>query len=155
MPTVRDILVKKGSFVASVGRDATVLDAAREMNARRIGSVVVTEGDRVVGIFTERDILTKVVAQQLDPQTTKVGEVMSTPVACCRPETELEECRSVMTEKRIRHLPVVEEGRLVGIITSGDILAQQAAEQARTIQYYEQYIYGPYPLTHEATSAKR
>jgi len=73
MSTVQQVLEKKGTFVASIGRDDTVLDAAREMNDRRIGAVVVTEGDKVVGIFTERDVLTKVLAQQLDPSTTAVG----------------------------------------------------------------------------------
>jgi len=154
MSTVQQVLEKKGTFVASIGRDDTVLDAAREMNDRRIGAVVVTEGDKVVGIFTERDVLTKVLAQQLDPSTTAVGEIMTTPVACCRPQTDLEECRTVITEKRIRHLPVVDEGRLGGIITSGDILARQAVEQAKSIEYYEQYIYGPYPTTSDATTSK-
>jgi len=145
---VKEILAKKGPFVASVGRDKTVLDAAREMNARRIGALVVTDGDSVVGIITERDIMTKVVAVQRDPGQSRVGEVMTSPVACCRPDTTLAECREVMTTRRIRHLPVVEQGRLVGIITSGDILARTVYEQQekiddleRSIEYLHRYIY--------------
>lgn len=144
MATVKDILDKKGGFVASISSGHTVVQASKEMNARRIGALVVTEGEKVIGIFTERDILTKVVAAQRDPESTKVSEVMTSPVACCRLHTSVAECRTVMTDKRVRHLPVVEEDRLVGIITSGDILAREAAEQRETIEYYHQYIYGPY-----------
>ncbi len=142
MATVRDILAKKGGFVAAVARDHSVLDAAKEMNARRVGSLVVIEGDSVVGIFTERDVLSRVVAARRDPETTSVGQVMTAPVAVCHPETTLEECRGVMTNRRIRHLPVVADGRLVGIITSGDILAQEIAAQQTTIEYMHEYLYG-------------
>jgi CBS domain-containing protein len=141
MATVRDILAKKGGYVAAVGRDHSVLDAAKEMNVRRVGSLVVIEGESVVGIFTERDILTRVVAVRRDPETTSVGEVMTAPVAVCHPETTVEECRGVMTNRRIRHLPVVADGRLVGIITSGDILAQEIAAQQTTIEYMHEYLY--------------
>jgi len=142
MATVRDILAKKGGFVAAVARDHSVLDAAKEMNARRVGSLVVIEGDSVVGIFTERDVLSRVVAARRDPETTSVGQVMTAPVAVCHPETTLEECRGVMTNRRIRHLPVVADGRLVGIIPSGDILAQEIAAQQTTIEYMHEYLYG-------------
>jgi len=148
---VKDILAKKGSFVASVKRNQTVLEAAREMNARRIGALVVTDADNVVGIFTERDVMTRVVALQLDPAATRIEQVMTCPVACCRPETTLDECREVMTTKRIRHLPVVDNGKLVGIITSGDVMAKAVDEQRekidrleRSIDYLHEYIYGSY-----------
>lgn len=142
MVAVKDILAKKGSFVAAVREDHSVLDAAREMNARRVGSVVVLEGENVIGIFTERDILTRIVAVQRDPEKTQVGQVMTTPVAVCHPGTTVDECRGVMTSKRIRHLPVVEGNRLVGIITSGDIMAQEIAAQQTTIEYMHEYLYG-------------
>ncbi len=142
MATVRDILAKKGSFVAAVSENDSVLQAAMEMNARRVGSLVVLDADKVVGIFTERDIMTRIVAVQRDPETTPVGEVMTTPVAVCHPDTALEECRGVMTNKRIRHLPVVEHNRLVGIVTSGDIMAQEIAAQQTTIEYLHDYLYG-------------
>ncbi len=148
---VKDIVAKKGPYVASIGREHTVLEAAREMNARRIGALVVTDGDNVVGIITERDVLTRVVALQMDPVKTKVEQVMTCPVACCRPETAISEVRQVMTDKRIRHIPVVEEGKLVGIVTIGDVLAKEAAEQKEkidglheTIDYLHEYMYGSY-----------
>lgn len=148
---VKEILAKKGSFVASIEKGRSVLDAAREMNALRIGGIVVTEGDNVIGIFTERDIMTRVVALQLDPAATKVEQVMTCPVACCRPDSTLAECRGVMTAKRIRHMPVVDEGKLVGILTSGDILAKEVADQqeaikdlSKTIDYLHEYMYGLY-----------
>lgn len=144
MATVKDVLDKKGSSVASISKSDMVLDAAKKMNETKIGSLVVTEGDHVVGIFTERDILIRVVASGRDPKETPIGEVMSSPVACCRRDTTLDECRAVMTEKHIRHLPVVEEKRLLGIITSGDILARKVDVHEETIRYLNEYIYGPY-----------
>ena len=141
MATVKDILDKKNSSVASISKSNVVLDAAKKMNDSRIGSLVVTEGDNVVGIFTERDILTRIVAAGRNPGNTPVGEVMSAPVACCRRDTTLEECRAVMTQKRIRHLPVVEEKKLLGIITSGDILARKVDAHEETIRYLNEYIY--------------
>ena len=142
MKKVRDILGKKGTEVASLGEDLSALDAARAMNMRRIGSLVVVKGERVVGIVTERDILTRIVAESREPGATRVAEVMTSPVACCKLETSLEECRTVMTELRIRHLPVVEDDKLLGIVTSGDVLAFEATEQQSTIEYLYNYLYG-------------
>jgi CBS domain-containing protein len=142
MPTAQTILDRKGTDVATVGREATVLEAASLMNDRRIGAVVVTSGEHVVGIFTERDILTRVVAQRKASDRTQVGDVMTSPMACCHRETNLHECRAIMTSKRIRHLPVVEEGKLYGLISSGDILASEVAAQQTTIEYLHQYLYG-------------
>jgi CBS domain-containing protein len=145
MPKVSDLLKQKGSEVASVYESDSVLKAAHLMNDHKIGSVVVTEGEKVVGIFTERDILVRVVAAELDPSTTKVGDVMTRPVAACCPHTDLEECKGVISSKRIRHLPVVDDGRLVGIVTSGDLLAAEAKDQADTIEYLYDYLYGKQP----------
>jgi CBS domain-containing protein len=142
MQTAQNILDRKGVDVATVAREMSVLDAAVIMNERRIGSVVVTSGAKVVGIFTERDILCRVVADRKDPATTKVGEVMTSPMACCRRNTALEECRSVMTQKRIRHLPVVEEGRLYGMLSSGDLLSLDVAVKQITIEYLHEYLHG-------------
>jgi CBS domain-containing protein len=142
MATAQVILDKKGTDVATVDRDGTALDAAKIMNERRIGAVVVTAGDRVVGIFTERDILNRVVATGQVAAETCVGDVMTTPTACCHRDTPLEECKSVMTERRIRHLPVVEDGKLYGLISSGDILAHEQADRQATIEYLHEYLYG-------------
>ena len=140
MPAAQVILDKKGTDVATIGREATVLDAAKLMNERRIGALVVTEGERVVGIFTERDILNRVVAAGCEPQSTRVGEVMTSPMACCRRDTRLVECKAVMTMNRIRHLPVVEKGKLFGMNSAGDILASECDDRQATIEYLHEEI---------------
>jgi CBS domain-containing protein len=143
MPCVSDILKTKGTYVASISRDKTVLEAAQQMNARRIGSLVIVDGDRVIGMFTERDILTRVVAAQRDPVHTTVAELMTTPVVSCCLETPIAECKQVMSSRRIRHLPVVENGNLVGIVTAGDITARELLDSRGTIEYLSEYIQGP------------
>jgi CBS domain-containing protein len=127
--------------VAIIGEEATVMEAAKIMSDRHIGSLVVGRPEKVVGIFTERDVLNRVVARHLNPLETRVKDVMTKPVACCQPTTKLAECRGVITEKRIRHLPVVKDNRLLGMISSGDILALENAEQQRTIEYLHEYLY--------------
>ena len=142
MITVRDILDRKGSNVVSVAPETTALEAARLMNEHRIGALLVLEEDKLVGIVTERDILRRVVATAGDPAKVIVKEILSTPVACCRPDTPLEECRKVITERRIRHLPVVDRGQLRGIITIGDLMAYEISEHETTIKYLNEYIFG-------------
>jgi CBS domain-containing protein len=142
MSNVTAILSKKGSFVATAPEDVTVLAATQLMQERRIGSVIVTRGERIVGIFTERDIVNRVVAAGRDPRTTAVRDVMTTPVACCHPDTELEECVALMTDKRLRHLPVVKDGQLCGVVSSGDILALQVREHKQTIEFLQEYMHG-------------
>ena len=141
MPTAQDILAKRSRAVLIIGEEATVMEAAKIMSEQHIGSLVVGRGEKVVGIFTERDVLNRVVARHLDPMTTIIKDVMTAPVACCCPTTKLAECRSVMTAKRIRHLPVVDENRLLGMISSGDILALEFGEQQQTIEYLHEYLY--------------
>ena len=141
MPTAQDILAKRQRDVLTIGEDATVMEAAKIMSDQRIGSLVVRRQEKIVGIFTERDVLNRVVARHLDPMATIIKDVMTTPVACCQPTTKLAECRSVMTAKRIRHLPVVKENKLLGMISSGDILALEFGEQQQTIEYLHEYLY--------------
>src|SRR5262245_13703381 len=120
MATVRDILTIKGSKVLSTGPDATVLDAAMLMNEHKVGSLVVMSGGQLIGIISERDILQRVVVPRRDPGTTPVLDVMTTEVICCQPHTTLEEARGVLKNRRIRHLPVVDEAkRLCGLISIG------------------------------------
>jgi CBS domain-containing protein len=142
MFTVRDILERKGTQVDMAAPTATALEAARLMNEHRIGSLLVMEETKLIGIVTERDILRRVVAAGLDPASVQVRDILSSPVACCRPDTSLEECRQVITEKRIRHLPVVDHGRLCGLVTSGDLLAYQLTEHESTIKYLNEYMFG-------------
>ena len=142
MSTVQSVLAKKGGQVVTIGVADTALMAATLMNERAIGGLVVLDGGHVVGMFTERDILRRVVAMRRDPATTPVREVMTSPVAYCRRETTLDECRAVMTEKRIRHLPVVDEKGVCGIVTIGDLMARDVTDQQATIQYLNEYIFG-------------
>ncbi len=143
MAKVSDLLARKGSHVFTVGPEASVLQAALLMNEHRIGALVVVETGRVVGIFTERDVLQRVVAGQRDPSSTRVSEVMTTEVACCSPDTSLEEARGAMKNRRIRHLPVVDsELALRGLISIGDLNAQATAEQEHTIHLLQEYLHG-------------
>lgn len=143
MPMVRDILARKGSHVWSLGADVTVLQAAQFMTEHHIGAVVIRDGERIVGMFSERDILQRVVAEAREPASTLVGDVMTIEVACCTAETSLEEARGAMKNRRIRHLPVVDgHDRLLGLISIGDLNAFQVAEQEQTIFLLNEYLYG-------------
>jgi CBS domain-containing protein len=142
MSTVQDLLRHKGRTVYTVAPTDSVLVAADLMNQHSVGGLVVVDGQgQVVGMFTERDILRRVLARRRDPDATLVAEVMTTGVLACRPETTLEECASVMTTKRIRHLPVRDDLGLVGIVTIGDLLAAQVDEQLATIQYLTSFVF--------------
>jgi CBS domain-containing protein len=142
VPLVRDVLAKKGGDVASVSPSATVRDAATLMQERHIGAVMVVEGGEILGIFTERDVLYRVVAGRKDPDKTLVKDVMTAKVAFCTRDTLLEGCRAIMTRHKLRHLPVVEDGRLVGMISSGDILARELQDHEETIRYLHEYMHG-------------
>jgi CBS domain-containing protein len=140
---VQDILAQKGGEVFSTDASAPVLQAAQIMGRRHIGSLVVMDAGQVTGIFTERDVLYRVVAAGLDPGQTSVGQVMSHEVICCRPDTSLDEVHTIFKNRRIRHLPVVDDaGSLVGLISIGDLNAYHAVAQEITIHYLHEYIYG-------------
>lgn len=141
MAIVQAILDRKGRAVVTIGVAETALAAAERMNQHGIGGLVVLEGDRIAGIVTERDILRRVVATKREPAGTRVEEIMSTPVASCRPGTTFAECRAFMTAKRVRHLPVVDETGLCGIVTIGDLLAREVDEHQATIEYLSRYIH--------------
>jgi CBS domain-containing protein len=143
MVTVREILAKKGSYVRTIGPSATVLQAAMVMAEHKIGALVVIDQDRIAGMFSERDVLLRVVSAQRDPAQTRVEEIMTSEVACCNLDTPLEDARSAMKNRRIRHLPVVnEEGRMLGLVSIGDLNAYQVADQEQTIFLLNEYLYG-------------
>lgn len=143
MATVRDILAVKGTHVLSIGPEATVLDAAMIMNEHKIGSLLVMSGGYLLGIITERDILQRIVVTRRDAGQTAVQDVMTTEVICCQPHTKIEEARGVMKNRRIRHLPVVDESRrLHGLISIGDLNAHEAHDHELTIHILEEYIHG-------------
>ncbi|GLC25817.1 CBS domain-containing protein [Roseisolibacter agri] len=142
MACVRDLLARKGGALVTVTGTTTVLDASTLMVERGIGGVVVLDDEgRLAGIFTERDVLRRVVAVRLDPAQTLVRDVMTAPVLTVLPETALEECQATMTERRIRHLPVLGPTGLAGLVSSGDVLAYTVAERQDTIQQLESYVY--------------
>lgn len=140
MPNAAKILSRKGGETISIAPDATVLEAAQLMNQHHIGSLVVLAGEKLAGIVTERDVLVRVVAAKRDPTSLNVSDIMTTPVACATPETTGDELRNVMREKRIRHVPVVDGARVVGMISIGDLNRSQHDVQEATIRYLEQYM---------------
>jgi CBS domain-containing protein len=143
METVSEILATKGSHVLTIGGGAAVMDAALLMNEHKVGSLVVTEGRRPIGIFTERDILQRLVAARRDPATTPVADVMTEQIVCCQPETTIDEARAAMKNRRIRHLPVVDsEGRLLGLVSIGDLNAYHLDSQEQTIYLLHEYLHG-------------
>ena len=143
MATVHDVLSAKGMSIHTVDASISVLLATQLMNEHKIGAVVVTEEGRVAGIFTERDVLSRVVAEQRPPAHTTVGQVMTRELICCEPDTDLDEVGAIMKDRRIRHLPVCGEGgRLHGLISIGDLNAHYASNQQQTIHFLSDYIYG-------------
>jgi CBS domain-containing protein len=143
MPTVRDILSRKGSHVFTIGPQATVLDAAILMNEHKIGCLLVVERGEVAGILTERDLLQRVVALCRRPDETLVAEAMTTDVLYSRPHTDLEEVQSIMKDYRLRHVPIVDlQGRLHGLVSIGDLNAWQVQEHEATISVLTEYIHG-------------
>jgi len=144
MSKVSDILASKQGPVVTIGENQSVLDATRIMNQHKIGALVVTDGDgRVVGMFTERDVLRRVVAEQQDPAATVIAVVMTSEVIVCEADMPLEDCRQLMRNRRIRHLPVVDaQGKLKGMISIGDLNAQVANNNEIQIKYLHEYIHG-------------
>ncbi len=141
MATLRDLLALKGHEVVAVQPGDTVLRAANLMNERNIGGVVVLDGDQLAGIFTERDVLRRVVAPGLDPATTSVAAVMTTPVITCQPELSVDDCAALMTTRGVRHLPVRDAAGLTGMVTMQDLLAHQVSEQQTTIAQMNSYLF--------------
>jgi CBS domain-containing protein len=143
MSKVQTILEQKGRTVWTVGKDVTVLQAVLLMNERKVGAVVVTEGGRIAGMFTERDLLRRVVGEQRDPARTTVAEVMTEDVVCGSMDTPLDEASSSMKNRRFRHLPVVDdEGHLLGLVSIGDLNAYREAVQEQTIFMLHEYMHG-------------
>jgi CBS domain-containing protein len=143
MATLKDIIAIKGPQVWSIGKEAHVLAAARLMTQNKVGAVLVTDQERIAGIFTERDLLRRVVSEERDPTRTPVEAVMTAEIICCTPETTVEEARAIMRDRRIRHLPMVDAGgELLGLISIGDLNAHQLASQELTIHMLHEYLYG-------------
>ena len=142
MDTVQQLLDGKGNDVYTIHPDETVLDAITKMAAHDIGSLVVIEDGRPVGIFTERHYARNVFLKGKNSPTTSIREIMSTRIVCATLEQTIEECMAVMIEKRIRHLPVLDNGQLVGIVSIGDLVNSRIANQEFIIDQLTYYIHG-------------
>jgi len=143
MSSVIHLLLEKQHTLHTVPVTASVLDATQLMNDRGIGAVVVTAEAQCVGIFTERDVLRRVVAQRRCPLDTCVSDVMTREVLCIGPETTIDDAREIMMHRRVRHLPIVNaEGQPIGMLSIGDLNAHQVHEQAAQIGNLHDYLYG-------------
>ena len=142
MKTVADILKTKGSEIYSAAPDDSIFDAIKMMADKGVGSVVVMDGDKLVGIMTERDYARKVILEGKSSRNSSVREVMTTQVLCVSPERTVDECMALMTDKRARHLPVLDHKRVVGVISIGDLVKAVISEQQILIDQLQNYISG-------------
>ena len=140
MKTVRDILMVKGRDVWTVDLDATVFEALSRMAEKEIGALMVMDGPRLVGIISERDYARKIVLLGRTSPNTLVKEIMTSHVVYTQLEQSIEECMALVTEKRIRHLPVIDEGKLVGVISIGDLVKSIISDQKFIIEQLVRYI---------------
>jgi CBS domain-containing protein len=140
MSNVAEILEHKGRKVFSIEGDATVFDAVSAMVEANIGAILVTDDDGIAGIFTERDYLRRIAVEELAARETPVREVMTSPVIFVTPETSIEETMALMTDRRIRHTPVLDGDELVGMVSIGDLVQSQSRQQSFQIQYLTEYI---------------
>ena len=143
--TARSVLEQKGWGVHSIGPDATVYDAIARMDEHKVGALIVIEDSRLVGVISERDYARKVILQHRASKQTLVHEVMTTPVIYVEASAPLAECMRIIDHERVRHLPVMEAGKLVGVVSIGDVVRTIIAQQADKIDYLSTMITDPYP----------
>ena len=142
---VADIIRHKGGRVVTCGRATTVFDAITKMVEHNVGSILVTDDEALRGIFTERDYLRRIILQGRTSKTTRIEEVMTADVLQASPHSTIKECMATMTNQRCRHLPVVEDGELVGLISLGDCVKELLGEAEARVQNLTDYITGQYP----------
>ena len=140
--TIGTILHHKGNTVWSISGDATVFEAIGLLAKKNIGALPVMEGDELIGIFSERDYTRKVALEGRSSRNLKVREIVSTPVFSVPPENTIEDCMRLMSEKHVRHLPVFDSGKMIGIVSIGDLVNWIISEQNSTIHQMESYIAG-------------
>jgi CBS domain-containing protein len=142
MTTVKTVLLAKNNAIWSIAPNAFVFDALTLMAEKNIGALLVMQQEQVVGIFSERDYARKIVLKGESSRTTTVKDVMTSGVLIVHPEQSIEECMALMTEKHVRHLPVLEKGELIGLISIGDVVKAIISEHEYTIKQLENYITG-------------
>lgn len=139
---VSAILERKGRQVFSVSPDVTIAEAVADMNRHRVGCMLIMDGGQIVGIFTERDVLRRVVGAEIDPRSVPVSQVMTSDVTTISPQTTIEETMVIFTERRFRHLPVCDHGKLVGTISIGDVTRWNSDANQAEAQHLKNYISG-------------
>ena len=144
MSIISEIIENKGGMVLSVDINESVLDAINLMTHLNIGAVLLQENDTISGIFTERDYLQKIALRSLSSQQTRVGDVMTTPVVSADPTDSIQQCMETMTTCRCRHLPVVNNGKLLGIVSIGDLVKKMLDERQNEVEQLSQYTTGTY-----------
>ncbi len=142
MKLVQHLLDSKGREIISITRDASVFDAIKLMADRAVGSLLVLEGDELLGIVTERDYARKVIIKGRASESTRVDEIMTTDLVTATPEQSVNQCMTLMSENRIRHLPVLADGKVAGLISIGDLVQAIISDQQEAIEQLEQYISG-------------
>ena len=142
MTTVRSVLQTKDNTIWSIAPDALVFDALKIMADKNVGALLVMQKERVVGIFSERDYARKIVLKGESSHTTAIKDVMTSGVLSVNPEQSIDECMALMTNKHIRHLPVLENGKLIGLVSIGDVVKAIISEHEYTIKQLENYITG-------------
>jgi signal-transduction protein with cAMP-binding, CBS, and nucleotidyltransferase domain len=140
MSQVSEILEEKGGDLLQIDADASVFDAVKRMVEANVGSLLVTEGGQITGIVTERDYLRRVTLEGRTDTDTAVREIMSSPLIVVSPETSIDECMALMTDRRIRHVPVASSGQVVGMVSIGDLVKFKSKQQSFEIQYLTDYI---------------
>lgn len=145
MSTVSAIISGKGKKVLTIDRDSSVFEAIQTMVQANVGSLIVTHGDAICGIFTERDYLRRIVLEGRTSKDTPVIEVTTERLVVVDPARSIDECMSMMTSERIRHLPVIDDGKLVGLVSIGDLVKHLSREREAEIRYLTEYISGKYP----------
>ena len=142
MLEVRQLLAEKGHRIFAIGPDEPVLEAVRLMADHYIGALLVMRGDELVGIVSERDYARKIILQNRASAETPVRDIMSSPVVTVRPTDTTDTCMRICTERRVRHLPVVESGKVVGVLSIGDLVKAVISEQSQEIEHLQRYIAG-------------
>ena len=140
MSTARDILIRKGNEIWAIEPQESILQAIEKMATKEVGALLVMQADKLVGIITERDYARKVALEGRSSRDSEVRDIMSTNVLCARPEQTVQECMALMSDKRARHLPVVEQNKVIGLISIGDLVMSIINEQQHEIENLQYYI---------------